>query len=237
MKAIEKDITNLKKKIITKETLKSIIKKNKPLYKDTSIRWVIYKLVSEGLITKVDNNSYYLGKLKKYEPKNFSVLRDKIKNMLEESLKDIRFVIYESANLNEWVNHQIARNVIFVEVEKFFMMDVFRLIQGLYNNVLFYPTVDEFYLYQGDLVVVNQLITQAPINNKTREIKLEKLIVDFYTKDLINEFINNSEKENIIHSILSTYQINRKTILAYAKRRNNYDEIKNVLEQIEGRRL
>ncbi|MGI6210728.1 MAG: DUF6577 family protein [Bacilli bacterium] len=236
MKAIKKDITNLKKKIITKETLKIIIRKNKPLYKDTSIRWTIYKLVSEGVISKVDNNLYYLGKLKKYTPKNFSALRNKIKNKLEASLKDIRFIIYESTNLNEWVNHQISKNVIFVEVEKYFMMDVFRLIQEFHNNVLFSPSVDEFYLYQGDLVVVNQLITQAPINNQTREMKLEKLIVDFYTKDLINEFINDSEKENIIYSILSTYQINRKTILAYAKRRNNYAKIKDVLEQIEGRR-
>jgi len=137
--------------------------------------------------------------------------------------------MYESTCLNEWVNHQVSRAVIFIEVEKYYMMDIFRVIQEKYMNVLFKPNQDTLYRYQGDLIVVSQLFTQAPINRQERTIKLEKLIVDFYTHDLINEFITDDEKEDVIDLMFQTYVINYKTVIAYAKRRKNEDKVISAL--------
>ena len=123
----------------------------------------------------------------------------------------------------------ISRAVIFIEVEKYYMMDIFRVIQEKYMNVLFKPNQDTLYRYQGDLIVVSQLFTQAPINRQERTIKLEKLIVDFYTHDLINEFITDDEKEDVIDLMFQTYVINYKTVIAYAKRRKNEDKVISAL--------
>jgi hypothetical protein len=88
-------------------------------------------------------------------------------------------------------------------------------------------------MYNDELVIVKPLASQAPINQKTREIKIEKLIVDLYTKDLINEFISEDEKEDVIQDIFKKYLVNQKTIFAYAKRRNNTDLLKKILSSYE----
>jgi hypothetical protein len=232
MKSIEKEIINLNKKKISKKELTIIIKRHKPLYKESSIGWVIYRLIRKNIITKLDAKTYYIGKLKIYKGSLSSELAKKVKAIINQTYPDVKFVIYESTMLNEWVNHQISRNVIFVEVEKYFMIDIFKLIQEKYFNVLLNPTRDYFYLYDGEIIVINQLVTQAPIDRLARTITLEKLIVDFYTKDLINEFINDFEKEEVIDIMFKSYAINTNTILAYSKRRNNYDTILKVLEAL-----
>lgn len=233
MNLVEREIKNINEKIVSKQTLINVIKKENPNYKESSIRWTIYKLIKQGVITQLGNNTYYNGKLKSYRSNSESSLIKDIKLVLSKTFSNISYVIYETKILNEWVNHQISRNIIFVEVEKFFMKDVFRVVQKNYSNTLFNPKANDYYMYQGDLVIISGLVTQAPIDNDSKSIKLEKLIVDFYTKDLINDFITDEEKEEVIHDMFKTYKINKKTILAYAKRRNNYDKVSNVLEIIK----
>jgi phosphoserine phosphatase len=88
-------------------------------------------------------------------------------------------------------------------------------------------------MYEGELIIVTQLISQAPIYQKNRDIKIEKIIVDLYTKDLITEFINEDEKNDVIENIFKSYPVNMKTVYAYAKRRNNLDIIKTALSSYE----
>ncbi len=229
MNLLLEELKKYEKKKITSDILIGIIKTYYPHYKDTSIRWIIYELSKKNVITKISSQLYFIGKLKVYNPLFSNVLSKDIKKLLETKFSDIKFVMYESTCLNEWVNHQVSRAVIFIEVEKYYMMDIFRVIQEKYMNVLFKPNQDTLYRYQGDLIVVSQLFTQAPINRQERTIKLEKLIVDFYTHDLINEFITDDEKEDVIDLMFQTYVINYKTVIAYAKRRKNEDKVISAL--------
>ncbi|MBU1143911.1 MAG: hypothetical protein KKH92_09770 [Firmicutes bacterium] len=220
--------------ILDRDSLYQLIRETHPKYKDTSIRWVIYDLVKKGMISKISQKKYVIGKSNIFSQKNSSDERLKIVSFLEEKFPNIKIVVYESTLLNEWVNHQIARKIIFIEVEKYFMNDVFRSIYNHFRTrVMLNPDKDELYLYQGELIIVTQLITQAPINLKTKDIKIEKLIVDLYTKDLINEFVNDDEKEKVIEDIFKAYTVNLKSIYAYAKRRNNTDLMKKILSSIE----
>ncbi len=228
---IEQELLNLENnKILDRDILYKLIREVYPNYKDTSIRWVIYRLVKNGVISKLNSTQYIIGKTNIYHQQESSNERNKIVNALNKAFPNIRMVVYESTLLNEWVNHQIARKVIFVETEKYFMNDVFRFI---YNKcptkVILNPNKEDLYMYEGELIIVTQLISQAPINPKSKDIKIEKLVVDLYTKDLITEFINEDEKDDVIEAIFKTYPVNVKTVYAYAKRRNNLNTIKNVI--------
>ena len=221
-------------KILDKDYLYKLIKEAYPKYKDTSIRWVIYDLVKKGIITKLNPTQYMIGQSDNYRQKNASDERNRIRDFINKIFPNIRIVVFESTLLNEWVNHQIARKVIFIESDKYFMNDVFRSIYKEFNTkVMLNPNKEDLYMYDGELIIVTQLISQAPIQQKTRDIKIEKLIVDLYTKDLITEFINEDEKDDVIESIFKTYPVNVKTVYAYAKRRGNIDIIKKAISSYE----
>ena len=216
--------------ILNRNDLQQLIRMFYPNYKDSSIRWVIYRLVREGIISKLDSTKYIIGQKNTYQQQETSDERDKIVQALDQAFPNIRIVVYESTLLNEWVNHQIARKVIFIETEKYFIKDVFRYVYNTFpTKTLLNPNKEDLYMYDGDLIIVTQLISQAPINSKKKDIKIEKLIVDLYTKDLITEFINEDEKEDVIENIFKTYPVNIKTIYAYSKRRKNLNTIKEVI--------
>ena len=223
------------KDIIPKTKLIEIIKQETNYDKDASIRWVIYQLVKEGLITKLDSKNYIKGHLKKYNPSYGSEIKLKIEKLLKNVFPELTVVVYESTMLNEWLNHQVARNVTFVEVDKFYTQNVFQEIkQELHQTVLLNPKVDDYYTYaENDMVVIGNLITQAPKNKNSFNIRLEKLIVDLFSSDLITEFISHSEYENLLESLFKDYLINTKTLIAYAKRRNLLQEVlKHVVKYI-----
>ncbi len=218
------------KKVLNRDVLYELIREVHPNYKDASIRWVIYGLVKKGIITKLDSYQFIIGRTTSFYQRNPSEERNKIVNILNQKFPNIRIVAYESTLLNEWVNHQIARKVIFIESEKYFVNDVFRLIYNeCPNKVLLNPTKEDLYMYDGELVIVTQLVSQAPINLKSRDIKIEKLIVDLFTKDLITEFVNDDEKDEVVASIFKSYPVNDITLYAYAKRRKNLGTVKKAV--------
>ena len=222
------------KQIIKRDNLYDMIKKFHPDYKDSSIRWVIHRLVTKGIISKINHKQFIKGVKKLYQQKFNSQDTNKIIDLINKDYPNIKIVVYESTLLNEWVNQQISRKTIFVEVEKYYMADVFRSIyDNVSNRVLLNPKTEDFYLYTNDLIVVNALVTQAPINSEKRTIKIEKLIVDLFTKDLITEFVNEDEKEEVVQSIIKSYIVNEKTLYAYAKRRSNLEKVKKTIDYIK----
>lgn len=209
-------------KYILKEDLVDYIKKSTDYEKDSSIRWVIHELVKSGDITKVDSKHYYKGVLKDYSPKVETKKKKLLKKIISERYPELDIVIYETNIFNEWINHQLSRNVIFVEVEKFYMEDVFTYLRDhMTNKILLNPTTENYYLYaEDDMVVVSSLVSRAPMNKESYEIKAEKLIVDLFSSDLVSKLISQSEYATIIDNIFRMYKVNIKTVYSYAKRRN-----------------
>ena len=209
-------------KYILKEDLVDYIKKSTDYEKDSSIRWVIHELVKSGDITKVDSKHYYKGVLKDYSPKVETKRKKLLKKLISESYPKLDIVIYETNIFNEWINHQLSRNVIFVEVEKFYIEDVFTCLRDhISNKILLNPTTEDYYLYaENDMVIVSSMVSRAPMNKESYEIKAEKLIVDLFSSDLVSKLISQSEYATIIDNIFRMYKVNIKTVYSYAKRRN-----------------
>lgn len=220
---------------ILKEDLVDYIKETTSYKKDSSIRWVVQKLVKSGEVTKVDSKHFYKGLLKEYSPVLESPIKLQLKSFMIEKYPNLECVIYETHILNEWLNHQIARNVIFVEVEKFYMEDVFTSIRESFTkNILLNPTEEDYYLYaDNDSVVISNLISRAPRNKDSYEIKLEKLIVDLFSNDLLTKLFSQSEVETILDNLFKMYKLNLKTAFAYAKRRNLLDITQRYLKKYD----
>ncbi len=220
------------KKYILKEDLVNYLKKTTNYEKKSSIRWVIHELVKSGKITKIDSEHFFNGVLKEFFPKNESERKKEVKDFVKEKYSNLDIIVYESTVLNEWINHQVSRNVIFVEVEKFFMEDVFTSLREHFNNdFLLNPSIDDYYLYaKDDMIIVSNLITRAPIHKDSREIRIEKLIVDIFSNDLISEFFSHSEYDTVINSVFNMYKVNIKKAFSYAKRRNLSEKLEKYVK-------
>jgi polyhydroxyalkanoate synthesis regulator phasin len=222
-------------KYILKEDLVDYIKKSTDYEKDSSIRWVIHELVKSGDITKVDSKHYYKGVLKDYSPKVQTEKKKLLKKLISKKYPKLDIVIYETKIFNEWINHQISRNVIFVEVEKYYMQDLFTYLRNhITDKILLSPTTEDFYLYAEDnIIIVSSLVSRAPMNKESYEIKVEKLIVDLFSNDLVSKLFSQSEYATIIDNLFRTYKVNIKTIYSYAKRRNLIDITKKFVKKYD----
>ena len=209
-------------KFIKKEELINCIKNQTNYNKASSIRWVMHQLVKDGKITKINNNYFYHGCLNEYKPTRNSEIKHKIQRIIKEKYPSLEVVIFESTILNEWLNHQVSKNIIFVQIEKMYSDHIFELLKDeMDHSILYNPSVEDFYLYSKDnLIIVSNMVSRSPRKNNSYDIKLEKLVVDILSDDLVTEFISQSEIPSLLKEIFSQYKINPKTIMAYAKRRN-----------------
>ncbi|AMC93996.1 hypothetical protein AOC36_08350 [Erysipelothrix larvae] len=132
--------------------------------------------------------------------------------------------------LNEFLNHQLTTNVIFVEVEKGYEEFIFESIKEKNEgNVLLKPDVKTFnQVLTNNLIVVLNLISETISNkNDSNKIVIEKLIVDLFANKYIKEIINKSEYQQIVDSMMERYIIDYATLNRYSLRRNK----QNIVDQ------
>lgn len=216
---------------IRREELLRWIKEEHPNYAAASYSWTIYGLVRSGLITKLDNILFITGQKRNYHDTLVGPTHARILEYVSKNLSEVPMVVYESTILNEWLNHQIAKSIIFVEVNKFYADIVFeKLRNDLQLNILFNPSADEFSRYaENNTVVVQNLISQAPKQQDSTGIMIEKLIVDLFSEPALKALFSDSELAPMIEAMFQQYAINPKKMLAYAKRRKSDAKIKTFL--------
>ena len=222
------------KPLFTRSEFTDYIRINNPTLKDNSFGWLLYDLCQKRIIEHVAYNAYrvYTGEfsLKGYE----TMLSDEASGILEFIRKKfplITFIVWETRAYNEFANHQMARNFIFIEPEKLLCESVFNAVheQGEYST-LYKPGEKEIALYSSDVTVcVLPLITEAPITDHSTT--LEKLLVDLFANKLLDRIISRGDFAGIYEEAFSRYKVNYNLMQRYAKRRNKADEIMCFIEQ------
>jgi hypothetical protein len=219
--------------ILTRNELFDYFKAKKPSLADNSCGWLLYKLCQECVLKRVSYNAYSLytdeSTLKRYE----ADVSSEAATILEFSIKrfpEITVIAWETRAFNEFLNHQLARNIIFVEVEKPYCEFVFEALHenGDYN-VLYKPSEKEITMYASDITVsVLPLTSEAPINGNNA--KLEKLLVDLFANALLDKVISKGDFLGIYKEAVSKYDINYNVMLRYAKRRGKGTELQSIME-------
>ena len=137
-----------------------------------------------------------------------------------------RFQAWELSWLNEFFNHQLAHNKIFVEVENDGCDFVFSaLVDKFPGRVLLRPKTQELLQYgTDDGIIIDRLVTEAPRSDgEPYQVPLEKLIVDLFAKKSLT--LSKGDYATAIETMFATYRIDQVSMLRYARRRNKVREV------------
>lgn len=222
-------------KIYSHRHLMNKLKILNPNVSDNTYHWVLGALVRSGRLTKMGYDSYALSKnlsKEEYVP-NYSDKSLSLIELVSKKYPYVKFTVFETVLMNDYLNHLIAQNTIFLQVEKESSIYVFRFLQesGI-ENIMYKPSKKDFNLYWSkDCVVIIDLISEAPLKRENpHSIMIEKMIVDMLADKLITSTFSKDEFSNICEQVQSNYFIDRVRMLRYARRRNKQKEIMKYFE-------
>ena len=223
------------KKTYRHKELMDELRKLKTDLSDSAYHWAISGLVRDGALTRQGYDSYSLASdhpKDKYMP-IYSDNAETLIRLVSEKYPYVQFTVFETVLMNEFLNHLIAQNTVFIQVEKESSIYIFRFLQdqGI-QNVMYKPGNKDFNLYWAkDSVVVTDMISEAPIRaDKPHYIMLEKMLVDMSADKLIAATFSKAELPEVYVQAQSRYLLDKVRMLRYARRRNRKDVILKYLE-------
>ena len=224
-------------RIYSRNELIEIFRKENKDLNEATFRWMLYNMQLQNKLFKIGYDEYTTSEkrvLPDYRPLyTEDVLR--IKRMLEEKYPKLSFVMFESVALNEFLNHQIAQNTIYVQVEKDLSSFIFDILkQELGCMVLYKPNKTEFTKYwTRGCVVVLELISQAPLSSvQPHEITMEKMLVDIIADKSIEATYSPAELPEVFRNIRKKYKVDAKKMNRYAGRRGKAKIIEGYMRSV-----
>ena len=208
----------------SRSELSQVFLREKPDLTDSAFRWTLYNLQQEQKLFRIDYDTYTRTKpkvLPEYRPL-YSAKAKEVSDRLSHRFPELNFMVFESVLLNEFLNHQIAQNTIYIQVDKDISSFVFDSLQEDFSgSILYKPDKKEFDRYwTRDCMVVLDLISQAPLSiNSPHEISAEKLLVDIVAEKSIAATFSPSELPFIYENIINSYRIDMRRLNRYAGRR------------------
>lgn len=195
----------------------------------------VEELVENGQIIRVGRNVYSLPDDKRltYEYK-YSELAEEVAQEIVQQYPYVNFSIFEFVQLNDFVNHLIAHNVIFLSVEAEIMDFVFETLRDKYpGKVLINPTVEIYHQYWSDnMIVLGKLTTEAPKGQKASwHTRLEKMLVDIMAEPLLLASISRAEYPHIYEDAFDRYIVDENGLFRYASRRKVTKKIKELIRK------
>ena len=195
----------------------------------------VEELVKNGQIIRVGRNVYSLPDDKRltYEYK-YSELAEEVAQEIVQQYPYVNFSIFEFVQLNDFVNHLIAHNVIFLSVEAEIMDFVFETLRDKYpGKVLINPTGEIYHQYWSDnMIVLGKLTTEAPKGQKASwHTRLEKMLVDIMAEPLLLASISRAEYPHIYEDAFDRYIVDENGLFRYASRRKVTKKIKELIRK------
>lgn len=221
--------------IITKAEFETLVLEFEPKCSERSIYWKLRRLCDLGILLKRTQNTFsVVGEKKK--TKYFYKHSDRVYEIIEKIEKEyplVDFQVWETIQFNEFINHQIVQNTIFIEVEHMLEESIFNMLSKEYPKVLYCPKPDTFFLYfENQMIVVQKLTTEAPKPlETTKSCCLEKLLVDLFSNKMLNSLIEGAEFPYIYTDAFQNYNIDEKKLFRYARRRSKEKDIRNFITE------
>ncbi len=200
-----------------------------PSFKETQLRNLMGTLRNSRLIVRVGRNQYQkVGK----EPKKsvfsgvYSHAAQQVIEHMQKQFPLLSYRVWELSWLNEFFNHQLAHNKIFVEVEKDGCDFVFSsLVEKFPGRVLLRPKAQELLQYgTDDGIIIDRLVSEAPKSDgEPYQVPLEKLIVDLFANKKL--MLSKGDYPAALETMFATYRIDQVSMLRYARRRNKVKDV------------
>ena len=195
----------------------------------------LQKMLESGVVARTGRNAYYVlqNGISEYHY-NYSELSTQIVDCIVEQYPYLDFVIFELIQCNEFVNHQLAHNMVFVDVDGDAVDFIFDTLKEAYpGKVLLNPTIEEYHKYwYEDMVIIRRLISEAPKNKKIKwQSRMEKLLVDLLADNLLKSILSPVELPVIYEEVFQKYVIDESSLFRYAKRRGAEKKVRQFLAE------
>ena len=230
---VESGITT--NKVYSRQQMISLLREASPEYSSNSCQWKLGEMLKSGEIVRTGYDRYMIstGKARPVYSPDYSETASAVMARIAEKYPYIAFTVLETVLMNEFLNHLVAQNTIFIQTEKDIASFVFRYLQEEgYRNVMLKPAKKDFDLYWSkDTIVVTDLVSEAPMHaSDPHKITMEKMLVDIYCDKLIKGTFSRAEYPSIVEQAFDKYRVDRTRMLRYARRRNREMEIAHVLD-------
>ncbi len=222
--------------IIITDDLYRFYQSEEPEIKKSTVNWRIYDLVRKGLLKRIGRGKFIIGKSINYFPE-ISKKEIKINSVIKKEFPFIKYCVWNSLILSEFLQHQSSFQFIVVEVEKDALESVFYSLKDGFNSTFKKPAkeiVEEFISTRQNSIIINSFVSEAPIQ-KIKNVptsSLEKLLVDLYCDKKLFYFLQGYELVNIYKNVFDKYTINKSKLLRYADRRRKKIQINEFIKSI-----
>ncbi|GAB4321186.1 MAG: hypothetical protein Kow00127_13540 [Bacteroidales bacterium] len=226
------------KQSFTREELFQFYSYFEPDLKDGTFAWRIHDLIKRDIIKPLKRGVYVISLKSKFKTEISPHLLNIVK-LLSEKFDEVRYSIWETSWLNEFVQHQTSKSTLFIETEKGFEETFFYLIKdNSHRDVFLNPdkrTIDLYLAESNQPVVIKKLVTRAPLIKRTEnEIRyyiptLEKILVDLFVEKRLYFYLQGGELGHIYINALSKYTINFTRMFSYAKRREKEHDLRQFM--------
>lgn len=195
-----------------------------PELKETTFRWRIYQLKAKRIIAVISKGAFTLLYKPTFKP-GIAENERKIFLKLEKQFPTLKFCVWSTKMIHEFMLHFPGKFITILEVEKAALEPVYDFLrdQGL-RNVFIQPEEKEIerYIYESDSsIILKALISKSPLQRVTKivTITLEKLLVDLYADKKLLAAFQGNELTHIVNNAYNRYSIDFTKLFNYAKRR------------------
>ena len=203
---------------------------------DNIVNHMIKRMIDNRDIIRIGRNQYKLSGSKKIYQFPHS---EQVIILADEIIKAhpfLDFRLFELIQINEFVNHQVANNIIFLFVEGGLETDVFNtLFENHRGSILLKPSIEELYRYMtDDIIVIEKLPSESPKGiNAFWDTRLEKMLVDIVVDKILSKVVYKGEYQVIFHDAVEKYAIDKNVIVRYLRRRGAYEKfLKFISEEV-----
>lgn len=200
---------------------------------EASFKKKLQELLKQQEIVRVGRNAYRIARdhVAHYQF-NYSDLVVELSHIIKDNFPYLDYSIFELRQLNEFLNHQVAHNTVFLSVESDVISFVFETLKEFFNGrVLISPSKELFDQYWCDnMIVLNKRITETPKGiEESWHSRIEKVLVDIITDPIIQDSISESEFSNIFEDVFYRYIVDESCLFRYARRRGADKELKDFI--------
>lgn len=230
-------INNINKDVFTRQDIFAVAHHIYSEFRETNLRHLIENLLVDGTIVRVGRNQYRKAENSFSHKEYKNLYSNEGKKVMEEVTEQFPYIeirIWELNWLNEFLNHLVANNRIFVEVERDGMEYVYSyLAENHRERVLLKPSEKELEYYSvDDGIIVDRLISEAPKGRDyPYETAIEKIIVDLFANKNLQTMISKGDYPDAIERIFAKYMVDQVKLFRYARRRNKHKEIADFLKK------
>ena len=221
---------------ISRQEILELVRESNPAFREGQMKRLLAYMIEASKIEHVGRNKYRRIEDKvnivQYENR-YSETALQIIAIMNSEFPLVEYRVWELSWLNEFVNHQLGCNYIFLEVENYGCEFVFeKIITEFGGKVLLKPDQNQILRYgTNDSIIIERLISESPKGKKEPyNLAIEKLIVDLFGNKRLKEMISPGDLPTALDSIFSVYEVDQVKMFRYARRRNKEIELREFLQ-------